>query len=395
MTSRSELPNQALLDRPDRTGALPVALAVALALTACAGTGSEDPALRTVPIDSLPMRFDAVIDTTAWTVPPAEAPGDTLLTLEGGDHRLPALGPAGDRVAFADVLRSDTFVRSRVLVAGLEDDTARVLLDREAVAGYGAGPYDAWVIGLSWRGLDTLEARIADGDVGTTTVRLDPATGTVLSERYEQGDPTRDLPAEEAALRGRILEAFSSWRREVVTSSFRMGQVVEAPDGVVIQKRYAGEDAHVRWLGWAERDTTRLLEVPRAMDRRADLRPGAAIGNRVLFPVVMDERVHLFDFRPDEALRYWGSVAAGPSHFTRLRQVAAAGDTALLQLDAASGDRCCVHEPVLRVTPEGPVEWTLEGPVSGVDASLERGLVAWTRWTTPDSARALTVVRLR
>lgn len=374
-------------------GALPLLLAAVLTVLACAAPVERGPALRTVRIDSLPLALSA-LDSATWTVPGRTATGELRLALDAGDYRLPALGPAGRRVAAAEVDRGDDVVRSRVLVASLDADSVRVLLGYDRVAGCGAAHYSPWIHGLSWRGADTLVARIADGDVGSTAVTLDAATGEVLSERYEQGDPPEPLPAEEAALRDRIVSTFPGWRPEVVTSTLRMGQYLATGEGVLLQKRYAEEDAHLRWLDWASGDTTLLLTMPRDLRRRGDLRPGVAVGGRALFPLVADQRVHLFGFRPGESLVHWGSVPAGPSHYTQVREVARRGDTAVVQTDVASGSGCCAHEPVLRVTPDALVEWDLGGAVSDVDVSFEHGLVAWTEWATPDSTRTLRVRRL-
>lgn len=377
-----------------RTPATALALVLAGTLSACAGGGgARGPAGLTVTADSLPLALDAVADSTLWSVPGEEIAGTSLLSLVDGDFRLPALSPDGERVAFVEVVRSDTAVRSRVRLRRLDADSGRILLGWDEVDAYGVAVYSPWVHSLRWRGADTLVAGISDGDVGTTTVALALPSGKVLSESYEQGDPSGDLGPAEAALRNRIVDAFPGWRPEVVASALRMGQVLETDDGVLLQKRYAGEDAHVRWLEWATGDTTRVLSMPRALERRGELRPGVAVGERLLFPLVEDERVHLFEFRADRRLAWWGSVPTATSHYHRLRPVDRSDDGTLVQLDVGS-DECCVHEPVLWVTGDRLVEWTDDRPVADVDARLDHGLVAWTRWTKPDSTRALRVHRL-
>lgn len=371
-----------------------VLLALALALLACAGGGpGPRPAVLIVPSDSLPLPFLDVADSSAWSVPGDSVAGEALISVTDGDYRLPALAPDGRSVAYVEVARSDTAVRSRLWLRGLDADTGRVLRGYDEIDEYGVASYSPWVRKLAWRGADTLVAKISDGDVGTATVALAVPSGEVLSEGYEQGEPG-PLPPAEAALRDSLVAAFPGWREEVVASALRMGQYLETGGGVLLQKRYAGEDAQVRWLEWSTGDTTLVLTMPGALERRGELRPGLAVGGRALFPLLKDDRAHLFEFRPGERLAWWGSVPTGPSHFVRLRTVARSADGTLAQLDLASGGGCCVHEPVLWITPEAVTEWTGIGTVADVDALLEHGLSAWTHWTIPDSVRALRVRRL-
>lgn len=366
-------------------------LVVALVVSACAGGGGS-PALVTVPSDSLPLAFPVEADSVAWAVPGEEVAGERLVWLTDGDLRLPSLAPDGRSVAFVEVARSDTAVRSRVRLRPLDADGGRVLLDREEVDEYGVADYSPWVRSLSWRSGDSLVAEIADGDVGTTTVTLAVPSGEVLSERYEQGDPG-PLPPAEAALRDSLVAAFPGWRGEVVASALRMGQYLETADGILLQKRYAGEDAHVRWLEWSTGDSTLVLTMPRALERRGELRPGLALEGGAYFPLLKDDRAHLLAFRPGERLSWWGSVPTGESHFARMRAVARTSDGVLAQLDVASGAGCCWHNPVLWVTGDGITEWTDYGSVDDIDVRFDHGLAAWTHWTR-DSLRALAVHRL-
>ncbi len=367
-------------------------LALALVVSACAGGGTGSPALLTVPSDSLPLAFPVAADTDGWAVPGEAVAGERLVSATGGDFRLPTLAPDGRGVAYVEVARTDTAVRSRVRLRPLDADGGRVLLDREEVAEYGVGDYSPWIRTLTWRAGDTLVAEISDGDVGTTTVTLAVPSGEVLSERYEQGAPG-PLPPGEAALRDSLVAAFPGWRAEVVASALRMGQYLQTADGVLLQKRYAGEDAHVRWLEWSTGDTTLVLTMPRALKRRGELRPGLAVEGGVYFPLLKDDRAHLFAFEPGDRLSWWGSVPTGESHFARLRTVARTPEGVLAQLDVASGAGCCWHNPVLWVTADGITGWTDYGSVDEVDVRFEHGLAAWTHWTR-DSVRALEVHRL-
>lgn len=293
-----------------RRAALP---ALALALAAC-GDGArvrvgEDP-------------FAGVRD-----VPAREIRGRVVAEMDG-DFVHPAFSPDGRRLAWSEVVVDSVTESTRVGVLELDSRQQRVLVTPEQALGWGV--YASFATALEWRGADTLHAELGDGDVGSSTVRMDVPAGRVIDETYDPGGEEAHIPPRYAATRERIHAAFPAMAANRVGAAGNYGTLVDGGDRVLLQHAHAEENRDILLLDLARREQTTLIRLEDASAGSWHLSGGARVGDALVFLVTDDTIAFFFEHTERGGLRRLGRIRTEVS--ARLDPLRVAGDTAFLHL---------------------------------------------------------------
>lgn len=176
--------------------------------------------------------------------------------LAGGDYILPRLSPDGRRLAFAELVATDSGIASQTLVYRIDGGRLDTLLT--AGASWRFATYSAFPISLRWLSDSQIEVRISDGDVDVSTVQLDLASREIVSQRLS-GDDEEIIPAPVQALADSLAALYpevSPHASVAASAVFASGLVwphVRGEGAVIMQKRYARVDDA---CGRAPRTTT-------------------------------------------------------------------------------------------------------------------------------------------
>jgi hypothetical protein len=256
----------------------------AILLAGCAaGQASTDPFVRASSI--------SVPETRLWSSAP--------YWITDGDFVHPAFSPAGTQLAYSDVLVEDSTEGTALFVNDLAARTTRSLLNREAAQQYAA--YKVFTSDLSWPEPRRIRITLADGDVGSSILDVDPANGAILSDSFYQGGDgdSEDFAPPLAALRDSLHSAFPDLPVEVLTSALEQPFVEVPGRGVIIQKNYAHQDDNIWLLDLHAKRAYRLLDpgVPYALGG------GVAVGSTTLILVSRKNESFLFAITGDAVPR--------------------------------------------------------------------------------------------
>jgi hypothetical protein len=287
--------------------------ALALALAACADSArvsaGEDP-------------FAGARDV------PAREIGGRVVAEMDGDFVHPAFSPDGRRLAWSEVVAGGGTESTRLGVLELDSRRRRVLVTPEEALGWGV--YASFATALEWRGADTLYARLSDGDVGGSTVRMDVPAGRVIDESYDPGGEEDDIPPRFVATRARIRAAFPGMAADRVGAAGNSGSLVDGGDRVLLQHAHADENRDILLLDLAGRRQTTLIRLEDASPGTWRLSGGARVGDALVFLVTDDTAAFFFEHTERGGLRRLGRIRTPVRAW--LDPLRIAGDTAFLHL---------------------------------------------------------------
>lgn len=215
----------------------------------------------------------------------------------GGDYILPRLSPDGHRLAFAELVATDSGIGSQALVYDISDAQLDTLLS--ASASWRFATYSAYPIALRWTSNTQLEVRISDGDVDVSTVQFDLVSRDVASRRVSSDDE-EIVPAPIQALADTLAALYpgvspdSSVSPSAVFASGLVWPHVRGNDAVIMQKRYARVDDHVWIFSTAAPISQMLVSLPEGP--RFSMSGGVFFGSDAIFGVGADTVV-LFRLR--------------------------------------------------------------------------------------------------
>ena len=265
---------------------------------------------------------DALSELSLVPVEETRLSGNTLLMLRDGDFVHPAFSPDGRKLAYSRVVVEGGTELTEVLVRDLSSGEVRVLLDPGSSKDYAT--YKAYVSDLEWIDEKRIEARISDGDVGSSIVSFDAYTGEVvqgkgriLAQKDLVWDPLEmERSAEEEEFLKKAASSFPSLRREVLLSAFNIQSTFPVPDtGYVIQKHYHGEDSHIWYLELEQKEMVRLLAL--RDETEYQLVGGFVLGDSFVLVLCGPKKGHVLEYREGDVSRLaefetgtWGAWAS-------------------------------------------------------------------------------------
>lgn len=259
---------------------------------------------------------------------PAREIGGRVVARMDGDFVHPAFSPDGRLLAWSEVVVDSVTESTRVGVLDLASRQRRVLVTPRQALEWGV--FSSFATGLQWSGRDTLVAELSDGDVGSSTVRMDVAAGRLIGQVYDPGGEETDIPPRFVSTRRRIQAAFPQLAADRVGAAGNYGTLLDGGDRVLMQHAHAGENRDLLLLDLPGRRQTTLIRLEDASPGTWQLDGGARVGDALVFVVTDDTAAFFFEHTERGGLRRLGRMRTPVR--ARLEPVHVAGDTALLHL---------------------------------------------------------------
>lgn len=259
---------------------------------------------------------------------PAREVGGRVVARMDGDFVHPAFSPDGRLLAWSEVVVDSVTESTRLGVLDLASRRQRVLVTPRQALDWGV--YASYALGLQWHGADTLVAELGDGDVGSSTVRLDVPRGRLIDETYDPGGDDQEIPQRFVPTRQRILAAFPRIRAGQVGAAGNALAIVDGGDRVLLKHAHAGENHDLLLLDLPRRTQTTLIRLEDVSPGSWSLSGGTRVGDALVFLVTDDTVAFFFEHTERGGLRRLGRMRTEVR--ARLEPLHVAGDTALLHL---------------------------------------------------------------
>lgn len=156
----------------------------------------------------------------------------------------------------------------------------QTLVDTARSARYAA--YSSFPFSLTWNAADTIESKIADGDVDYTLIKVGPKTGKIYLETFQGEDPEPMVSLEQRRVIRQFMNAFPKLKKEALENMV-LNACYDVGEGRFIgQFHYAGYSDDVVLFDLLKKEQQVILSFGKRIDYADGLRSVVRYGSYAL-----------------------------------------------------------------------------------------------------------------